>query len=88
VTDVVFYLALIWMLVLLLTTVLVVIRGDGTLTRLLALDALTLILTALLILYSTTTDRSYYLDAAIMLGLLSFLSTLAVARYYSEEGVG
>ena len=86
--DIIFYIALIWMLVLLLTTVLVVIRGDGTLTRVLALDALTLILTALLILYSTTTGRSYYLDAALMLALLSFLSTLAVARYYSEEGLG
>lgn len=86
--DIVFYIALVWMLGLLLTTVLVVIRADGTLTRLLALDTLTLVLTALLILYSTTAGRSYYLDAAIMLALLSFMSTLAVARYYSEEGLG
>lgn len=85
--DIIFYIALVWMLALLLATVMVVIRADGTLTRVLALDALTLILTALLILYSTTTGRSYYLDAAIMLALLSFMSTVAVSRYYSEEGL-
>jgi multisubunit Na+/H+ antiporter MnhF subunit len=87
VTEVVFYIALVWMLALLLATVGVVIRAEGTLTRVLALDALTLILTALLILYSATTGRSYYLDAAIMLALLSFMSTFAVSRYYSEEGL-
>lgn len=87
-TDMVFYIALVWMLALLLATIAVVIRGEGTLTRVLALDALTLILTALLILYSATTDRSYYLDAAIMLALLSFMSTFAVSRYYAEGKTG
>jgi multisubunit Na+/H+ antiporter MnhF subunit len=85
VNDVVFYIALVWMLVLLVATLLVVIRADGTLTRLLALDTLTLVLIALLILYSSTTGRSYYLDVAIMLALLSFMSTVAVARYYIED---
>ncbi len=87
-TDLVFYIALIWMLGLLLATIVVVIRGEGTLTRVLALDALTLILTALLVLYSATTGRSYYLDAAIMLALLSFMSTFAVSRYYAEGRTG
>ena len=87
-TDMVFYIALVWMLALLLATIAVVIRGGGTLTRVLALDTLTLILVALLVLYSATTDRSYYLDAAIMLALLSFMSTFAVSRYYAEERTG
>lgn len=82
--DIVFYIALVWMLGLLLATLVLVIRGDSTMTRILALDALTLVLTALLILYSTTTDSSYYLDAALLLALLSFMSTMAAARYYSE----
>lgn len=86
-TEIVFYVALVWMLVLLLATVVIVIRGDSTLTRVLALDALTLILTAVLILYSTTTGRSYYLDAALMLALLSFMSTVVISRYYSEQGL-
>lgn len=82
--EIVFYIALVWMLGLLLAALVVVIRGDSTMTRILALDALTLVLTALLILYSTTTGSSYYLDAALLLALLSFMSTMAVARYYSE----
>lgn len=82
--EIVFYIALVWMLGLLLAALVVVIRGDSTMTRILALDALTLVLTALLILYSTTTESSYYLDAALLLALLSFMSTMAVARYYSE----
>ncbi len=86
-TEIVFYVALVWMLVLLLATVVIVIRGDGTLTRVLGLDALSLILTAVLILYSTTTGRSYYLDAALMLALLSFMSTVVITRYYSEQGL-
>ena len=72
------------MMGLLLTTIVMVIRASSTMTRILALDALTLVLTAFLILYSTTTDSSYYLDAALLLALLSFLSTLAAARYFSE----
>jgi multisubunit Na+/H+ antiporter MnhF subunit len=84
VNDVIFYIALIWMLGLLLTTVVLVIRAETMMTRILALDAVTLILVALLILYTTTTGTSYYLDAALALSLLSFLSTLAAARYFSE----
>lgn len=82
-SDVVFYVALIWMTCLLLTAAVTVIRARTTLVRILALDALSLVLTALLVLYSTTTETSYYLDAALMLALLSFLSTLAASRYYS-----
>lgn len=82
--GVIFYVALFWMMGLLLTTIVMVIRASSTMTRILALDVLTLVLTAFLILYSTTTDSSYYLDAALLLALLSFLSTLAAARYFSE----
>lgn len=82
--DVVFYVAMIWMTCLLLTAAVTVIRARTALARILALDALTLVLTALLILYSTTTETSYYLDAALLLALLSFLSTVAATRYYSE----
>jgi multisubunit Na+/H+ antiporter MnhF subunit len=55
--------------------------------RILAFDALTLVLVALLIMYSITTETSYYLDAALMLALLSFISTVVASRYYSERKV-
>ena len=41
-------------------------------------------LIALLILYSDSRKVGYYLDAALVLALLSFLATIAAARYHSE----
>lgn len=83
-SDVIFYAAMVWMTMLLLTAVVMVIRAKTAVVRILALDALSLVVTALLVLYSTTTETSFYLDAAVVLALLSFLSTMAAARYYSE----
>ena len=82
--DLVFYSAMIWMTALLGVSMLLVIRAPSALVRILALDTVTLVLVALLILYSTTTGSSFYLDAALMLALLSFVSTVAAARYHSE----
>jgi multicomponent Na+:H+ antiporter subunit F len=53
-------------------------------TRILALDTLTLILVAFLALSADAADESYALDAALILALLSFVGTLAAARYYSR----
>lgn len=82
--EVVFYGAMIWMTGLLCVCIGMVIRARSALVRILALDTLTLVLVALLTLYSTTTESSFYLDAALMLALLSFLSTIVAARYHSE----
>ena len=81
---VVFYVATIWMTGLLIISGVLVIRGRSAMERILALDVLTLILIALLILYADATTTSYYLDAALALTLLSFIATLAAARYHSE----
>jgi multicomponent Na+:H+ antiporter subunit F len=54
--------------------------------RILALDTLTLIVTALLVLYGTAERTSYYLDVALVLALLAFVGTLA-ARYYGERKI-
>lgn len=80
----VFALAAAWMTGLLAVAVLYVIRARSAMVRILALDALTLILVALLILYADATGTAYYLDAALALALLSFVGTLAAARYHSE----
>jgi multisubunit Na+/H+ antiporter MnhF subunit len=60
-------------------------RAKSGLVRVLMLDALTLILVALLVIYSTTTESSYYLDGALVLALISFISVIAAARYHSER---
>jgi len=85
--EVVYYAAMIWMTGLLCVCIGLVIRTPSAIVRILAFDALTLVVVALLILYSTTTDSSYYLDAALMLALVSFISTIVAARYYSERKV-
>ncbi len=82
--EAVFYLAMVWMTGLLIIAGALVVRGRSAMERILALDVLTLILIALLILYADATATSYYVDAALALTLLSFIATLAAARYHSE----
>ena len=80
----VFYVAMVWMTGLLGIAVVMVIRARSALRRILALDVLTLILIALLILYADASQTAYYLDAALALALLSFIATLAAVRYHSD----
>jgi multicomponent Na+:H+ antiporter subunit F len=82
--DLVYTAALVWMTLLLAVCVFETVRARTDLMRVLALDTLALVLVAVLALYSTTEDVSYYLDAALAIALLSFLGTMAAARYHSE----
>ncbi len=82
--EAVFYLAALWMTALLVVTVVLVIRARSSLSRILALDMVILILVALLVLFSDANGVSYYLDAALVLALLSVIATIAAARYHSE----
>ena len=63
------------------------IRLSSTAGRILALDMLTLILAALLVLYADANRSSYYMDAALILSLLAFVGTLVLARYYGERRI-
>ena len=82
--DLVYTIALGWMTVLLGACVFEVVRAKSELVRVLALDTLALVLIAVLVLYATTEGVSYYLDAALVIALLSFIGTLAASRYHSE----
>ena len=83
----VFYLAMIWSAVLFGVTAFLVLRAKTGLARLLALDTLTLILTAFLILFVHANQAVYYLDAVLLLALLSFIGTLAAAWYYGARSL-
>ena len=85
--EIVFYLAFAWMTVLLVVSVAAVIRLRSTAGRILALDTITLILVALLVLYADANRSSYYMDAALVLSLLAFIATLVLARYHGERKV-
>jgi len=76
--------ALGWMTLLLVAGGLLLLRSRDMLQRIIVSDLLASIAIALLALLSYWRHTSYYLDAALALALLSFVSTLAVARYYAE----
>jgi multisubunit Na+/H+ antiporter MnhF subunit len=85
--EIVFYLAFAWMTVLLVTSAAAVIRLRSTASRILALDTLTLILVALLVLYAAVNRSPYYMDSALVLSLLAFVATLILARYHGERRI-
>jgi multicomponent Na+:H+ antiporter subunit F len=76
--------ALAWTTLLLVAGGLLLLRSRDMLQRIIVSDLLASIAIALLALLSYWRHTSYYLDAALALALLSFVSTLAVARYYAE----
>jgi multicomponent Na+:H+ antiporter subunit F len=82
--EIVFYAAALWMSVLFGVSVVLVARARSVLSRILALDMLILILIALLVLFADATRTSYYLDAALVLALLSVLATVAGSRLHGE----
>lgn len=81
----VFYLGIGWLAVLLGVTVITAARSRSTASRILALDLLTLILVGLLALSAGEDGRSYALDAALGLALLSFVGTLAACRFHEDR---
>jgi multicomponent Na+:H+ antiporter subunit F len=76
--------ALTWMTLLLISSGLMLLRSRDMLQRIIVSDLLASIVIALLALLSYWRHTSYYLDAALALALLSFVSTLAAARYYAQ----
>jgi multicomponent Na+:H+ antiporter subunit F len=85
--DVVFYVAIGWLGVLAAVTVGLAARARALLSRVLALDTLGLLLVAALVLVADARRSAAYLDAALALALLSFVGTLAAARYRRRRRV-
>jgi multicomponent Na+:H+ antiporter subunit F len=59
--------------------------GPTLADRVVALDLLTMLLAALLVLLAIALEVPAYLDAALALSLVSFLSTVAFARYVERR---
>lgn len=85
-SEVVFYVGIIWMALLLGVVVIHLARAGTTAQRILALDLLTVVLIGLLALAAGEDGRPYALDAALALALLGFVATLAASRYYEDRG--
>ncbi len=70
--------------ILILALVIMAVTARSILTRLLAVNTLSLPLIAILALYALLHASSYYMDIAIYLALISFVATLGIARYIVE----
>jgi multicomponent Na+:H+ antiporter subunit F len=82
--EVVFQIAALWLAILVVPCAILVIRASSVTTRILALDTLVLVLIGLLVLLSDSEGVSFFLDAALLLALLGFVSTLAAARFHAQ----
>lgn len=82
--DIIVSVAIFWIAILLAVSLVLVIVGPSLLARILAFDMVTMIIIGGLVLLSLERDSSFDLDAALMLGLIAFSGTLAVARSYRE----
>jgi len=57
------------------------IIGPSVPDRVLALDTMYINVIALIILYSISTDTGLYFEAALLIAMLGFISTVAVCKY-------
>lgn len=62
------------------------VLGRTVVDRVAAVDMLTVVSISVIALYAHVSGRFIYLDVALVYGVLSFLSVLAVARYL-ERGL-
>ena len=62
-----------------------VFRGPTAADRICAMDALDLVTALALVLYSLHTGRTIYLDIALVVALLGFVSTVFVGRYLERR---
>lgn len=80
-----FYAGIGWLTLLLGVCVVQVVRAPSPMARVVAIDLLVLVLIGLLALVAGEDARPYALDAALGLALLSFVSTIAFARYLGDR---
>jgi len=64
-----------------------VIRGPTTPDRVVALDTIGTNVVAIAVLFAVRTDRGLFVDVALVLAIIGFISTIAVARYVTEGDI-
>ncbi len=62
------------------------VRGPSLADRVVALDLISMILAGKILIYIFMTGQTIYLDAIVVLALISFFGTVAFARYL-EKGI-
>ena len=61
-------------------------KGPTLPDRVIALDLIGVLLVCLLVLIAGTTAQQAFLDVAMVVALISFVGTVAYARYIEREG--
>lgn len=77
----------IWITMLLAVMVVYATVAKSSAARIVALDALSLLLVALLVLYAASVRQAFYLDAALALALVSFIGPIAASRWRSNRRI-
>jgi multisubunit Na+/H+ antiporter MnhF subunit len=83
--NVVLYLALIVHIVLIGIALWRVWRGENVIDRLIGFDLTGVLTLAILVLVSLIEQDSIYIDVALGLAALGFISTIALAKYVADE---
>ncbi len=60
-------------------------RGETVADRLVGVDLVTILFLAILVLLSIIQRDSIYIDLALALAALGFISTIALAKYLADE---
>ena len=60
------------------------VRGPGLADRILALDTMYINTIALLIVYGIHADLAIFFEAALLIALMGFISTVALCRFVSR----
>lgn len=64
-----------------------VISGPTTPDRVVALDTIGTNVVAIAVLFALRTDRGLFIDVSLVLAIIGFISTIAVARYVTEGDI-
>ena len=60
-------------------------RGENAIDRLIGVDLLGILTAAVLILVALISQRSIFISVAIGIAILSFVSTIALAKYLTDK---
>jgi multicomponent Na+:H+ antiporter subunit F len=64
-----------------------VLRGPTTPDRVVALDTIATNVVAIAVLFALTTGRGLFVTVSLVLAIIGFVSTIAVARYVTEDDI-
>jgi multisubunit Na+/H+ antiporter MnhF subunit len=85
VLEAVLFIALLIHIVMIGVAVWRVWRGQNVIDRLIAADLVSTLMLAVLVLIGLINRESIYVDVALGLGALGFISTIALAKYLADE---